>query len=66
MPEEFGAINIISLVAYLVLAPFVGGLLAGLDRKILCSNARPFRSSDSPAFLRCFQIEVTKEWNHCQ
>ena len=32
MPEEFGAINIISLVAYLVLAPFVGGLLAGLDR----------------------------------
>ena len=34
MPEEFGAINIISLVAYLVLAPFVGGLLAGLDRKI--------------------------------
>ena len=25
---------IISIIAYLILAPFVGGLLAGLDRKV--------------------------------
>ena len=25
---------IISIIAYLILAPFVGGILAGLDRKV--------------------------------
>ena len=34
MPTEFGLVNIISIIAFLVLAPFVGGLLAGFDRKI--------------------------------
>ncbi|MEG1477932.1 MAG: complex I subunit 1 family protein [Clostridiales bacterium] len=34
MPSNFGLINIISLVAFIVLAPFVGGILAGLDRRI--------------------------------
>ncbi len=34
MPAEFGVVNIVALIAYLVLAPFVGGFLAGLDRKI--------------------------------
>lgn len=31
---NFGLWNIVSLVAFVVLAPFVGGLLAGIDRKI--------------------------------
>ena len=31
---DFGLWNIISLVAFLVLAPLVGGLLAGIDRRI--------------------------------
>lgn len=34
MPANFGLINIISVIAFIVLAPFVGGFLAGLDRKI--------------------------------
>lgn len=31
---NFGLWNIISMIAFVVLAPFVGGLLAGIDRKI--------------------------------
>ena len=65
MPEEFGAINIISLVAYLVLAPFVGGLLAGLDRK---SSAR-MQGRFYPPILQPF-YDVSKlrqkRRNHCQ
>lgn len=34
MPSDFGLINIISIIAFVVLAPFVGGLLAGIDRKM--------------------------------
>lgn len=31
---NFGIWNIVSMIAFVVLAPFVGGLLAGIDRKI--------------------------------
>lgn len=31
---NFGLINIISVILFVVLAPFVGGLLAGIDRKL--------------------------------
>lgn len=34
MPTGFGLVNILAIVAFVVLAPFVGGLLAGIDRKI--------------------------------
>lgn len=33
MPATFGLFNIISIVAFIILAPLVGGLLAGFDRK---------------------------------
>ena len=43
--------NIIFVIAYLLLAPFIGGLLDGVDRIISARNAEEKRPGTASAFL---------------
>ena len=49
--------NIISIIAYLILAPLAGGLLAGLDRKTVGKDAeKGWTSLSSQPFYDVFKL----------
>ena len=51
---NFGIWNIVSMIAFVVLAPFVGGLLAGIDRKITARMQGRF----GPPILQPFSKKI--------
>lgn len=55
---NFGIVNIISAIAFVVLAPFVGGFLAGLDRKI---SARMQGRFGPPVLQPFYDVAKLKE-----